>query len=374
MKIAYISNSIIPSRTANSIHVMKMCQAFADNGHEVVLFAPKHINNDYSIDVFNYYGVKNNFEIKYIEYINIPKLWLFSYALNVCRVIMSKSFDFIYGRDLKSCFFSSLSTKNYYVSYESHKPYDKYNFIDKILLKLMFRQKVFKHLVVISNALKEIYINDKVLDSNKIFVAHDGADEPKDKKTILQIVESNKLRVGYTGHLYQGRGIDIILQVAKELPGIEFHIVGGNDKDINFWKQQLGIIDNVVYHGFVDPAKVYQYVNSFDILLAPYQNVVSLSGGKGNTSQYMSPLKVFEYMASQKPIIISDLPVLHEVLDNDEAYFVTYNNIKEWVNAIIYLSNKETRDNFAMKSFNNFIKNYSWRSRAEQIVNIVSDV
>ena len=40
MRILYISNSIIPSRTANSIHVMKMCQAMADNGHEVILIAP----------------------------------------------------------------------------------------------------------------------------------------------------------------------------------------------------------------------------------------------------------------------------------------------------------------------------------------------
>ena len=37
MRILYISKSIIPSRSANSIHVMKMCQAFSDNGHEVVL-------------------------------------------------------------------------------------------------------------------------------------------------------------------------------------------------------------------------------------------------------------------------------------------------------------------------------------------------
>ena len=44
MKILYISKSIIPSRTANSIHVMKMCQAFADNGHEVVLLAPNTKN------------------------------------------------------------------------------------------------------------------------------------------------------------------------------------------------------------------------------------------------------------------------------------------------------------------------------------------
>ena len=40
MRIVYISNSTIPSKAANSVHVMKMCQAFADNGHEVVLLAP----------------------------------------------------------------------------------------------------------------------------------------------------------------------------------------------------------------------------------------------------------------------------------------------------------------------------------------------
>ena len=40
LKLVYVSRSIIPSRTANSVHVMRMCQAFADNGHEVILLAP----------------------------------------------------------------------------------------------------------------------------------------------------------------------------------------------------------------------------------------------------------------------------------------------------------------------------------------------
>ena len=64
MKIIYIAKSIIPSRTANSIHVMKMCQAFSDNGHEVVLLAPdmkseyeKNVN-----DIYKFYGVKHDRE------------------------------------------------------------------------------------------------------------------------------------------------------------------------------------------------------------------------------------------------------------------------------------------------------------------------
>ena len=81
MKIVYISNSIIPSRTANSIHVMKMCQAFADNGHEVLLLAPnyKEQNEKGINDVFDFYGVRNSFKIKKI-YPGLPlylETWYF---------------------------------------------------------------------------------------------------------------------------------------------------------------------------------------------------------------------------------------------------------------------------------------------------------
>lgn len=65
MKITYISSSTIPSRTANSIHVMKMCQAFAKNGHEVTLLAPdNHKEYEPSVEcVYDYYGVDQCFEI-----------------------------------------------------------------------------------------------------------------------------------------------------------------------------------------------------------------------------------------------------------------------------------------------------------------------
>ena len=59
MRIVYISNSTIPSKAANSVHVMKMCQAFADNGHEVVLLAPiENFNMKKIHDIYDFIGVK----------------------------------------------------------------------------------------------------------------------------------------------------------------------------------------------------------------------------------------------------------------------------------------------------------------------------
>ena len=73
MKIAYISKSVIPSRAANSIHVVKMCHALADNGHEVTLLAPNIKDKDEKeiSDIYKFYGVKKNFKIKKLWYPNI---------------------------------------------------------------------------------------------------------------------------------------------------------------------------------------------------------------------------------------------------------------------------------------------------------------
>ena len=66
----YISNSIIPSRTANSIHVMKMCQALANNGHEVIFLAPDNKNEQKKNieNIYEFYAVEKNFEIKRLSY------------------------------------------------------------------------------------------------------------------------------------------------------------------------------------------------------------------------------------------------------------------------------------------------------------------
>ena len=50
--------------------------------------------------------------------------------------------------------------------------------------------------------------------------------------------DKNKLKIGYVGHLYKGKGIEVIqLLLNKCNNDIEFHIVGGTEKDINEWKK-----------------------------------------------------------------------------------------------------------------------------------------
>jgi len=374
MKIVYISNSIIPSRTANSIHVMKMCQAFADNGHEVVLLAPdlkEQYENDVD-DVYEYYGVRKNFQIKKLWYPNI-KGRAFLYALAIFWYLMTnKKFDLVYGRFLHGCYAATLLKNE--VIFESHAPiYEKKNYELKLFEKLI-KSKYFKKLVVISQALKDMYLENGYLSDDEIQVAHDGADEVVDFETKAKLLgDKDSLKVGYVGHLYKGKGVEVIASIADKVSeDIEFHIVGGLEKDIQFWKEKIDS-KNVFFYGFVPQKEVSGYINALDVCLLPNQKVVMPHGaGKNGTniSGFTSPLKMFEYMAHKKAIVCSDIPVLREVLNEENSILVDPENSEEWIEAIERFLDDKIRNKLSYQALIDF-KKYTWKNRANDITKIL---
>ncbi|GAG00742.1 unnamed protein product, partial [marine sediment metagenome] len=194
-----------------------------------------------------------------------------------------------------------------------HYPVEQMSRGEKLFFFNLVKRRRLRHLVVISHALKEMIKSDIL--GEKIIVAHDGADLiDKDIQTFISNKNGSRTKVGYIGQLYPGRGIELIFKMALKLPNIDFHIIGGTEDDIKARKREIKG-NNIFLHGFIPPSLTNKYIRNYDILVMPYQKKVSISGDKfSDTSQWMSPLKMFEYMASGKPIIASDLPALREVL------------------------------------------------------------
>ena len=180
------------------------------------------------------------------------------------------------------------------------------------------------------------------MNDKKIKVAHDGADEVLDLEAKNQAFgDNNKLKVGYVGHLYKGKGIEVISSLAKKVDSsVEFHVIGGFKKDVEIWKNKINS-KNVFFYGHISHKEVGNYINALDVCLLPNQKVVLAFGSKNeiNISDFTSPLKVFEYMSYKKAIIASDLPVLREVLSNKNSLIVKCDDINEWMAAIEKLKN-----------------------------------
>ena len=66
MHIAVISTSKIPSSTANSIQVTKVCQAYKQIGHEVTLYAPGDMSENWET-IKRVYGLTEKFQIEWIR-------------------------------------------------------------------------------------------------------------------------------------------------------------------------------------------------------------------------------------------------------------------------------------------------------------------
>lgn len=375
MKLVYIAKSPIPSRQANSIHVMKICQAFAQNGHQVYLIVPDredHLEPDVE-DIYAYYGVKPCFEIIHIPWPRTKIGGLINGYLTA-RMAHQISPDIIFTRDHISGFFASFG--NAPVIFESHIPIHETGLLSKFFFEWLIRLPSFNRLVVITSVLEQYYSLNYPSLKEKIMVAPDAADPVSpDTEPYPYPNAGRRLQVGYVGHLYPGRGIEVIESMAKAIPRADFHVIGGTERDLIRHQQANNKPLNLFFHGFKPPADVERYRLGCDILLAPYQRVVEVSGG-GNTVEWMSPLKIFEYMAAGKAIIASDLPVLHEVLKHEEnCLLCPPDDPDSWIEALERLEQDELlRAQLGRNAEEEFLERYTWKKRADRVVeNVKAD-
>lgn len=367
MHIVYLANSDIPSKTAYSVHVMKMCQAFVSNGQEVTLIVPESPNE--VDDIYSYYGVDDSFSIIRVPKSTSPIFNQLVMSLKAARLAKSVEPDLVYGRNMLSCYFTSLFGLQ--TAYESHGPFDgqPYERIQKYLLSRLTKHRTFHGMVVISGPLKELYENRLPHLENDIYAIHDGADPVSEDVEPIDFKNGDSLKVGYVGSLYEGRGINIIVQLAERCDFATFHIIGGSEKEIAKWRKRTSELENINFHGYIPPADVDKYRISMDVLIAPYQSDLETAGGR-NTVDWMSPLKIFEYMAVGKPIVASDFPVIHEILsDQHTALLCDPTDVDQWEDALRKLHDEPSiRDRLGENVKTEFDLLYTWENRADRIL------
>jgi glycosyltransferase involved in cell wall biosynthesis len=229
----------------------------------------------------------------------------------------------------------------------------------------------FKRLVVVCDALRRMYLESHDISDELIVVAPNGANPIPPSGTPLPDLGPAGMHAGYIGSLYEGRGVDIINGMAERCPEVHFHLIGGNPDQVEDWRQKLRDLDNITFHGFMPYAEAAAYRQAFDVLLAPYQREVSVGAhGQAEASRYMCPIKLFEYMATGKAIICSDLPVLHEILeDGRTTLFCPPNDIDAWAAAVDRLRRDPLlRETIGEQARTKFLNKHTWRKRAEQVL------
>ena len=394
-RISLIAPTFLPSRRANTIQVMKMAEAFVELGKVVQVLVPETGRIEGAdgssrgqpagfppdwVGLAEHYGLAQPFDVHWLPAAG----WLrgYDFAMRALRRHQQWQGTLVFTRHPQTAALASLQGAPAILELHDLPA----GLMGPNLLRLFLRGRGGLRTVVITHALSK-GLRDRYrfpASSNFMLITPDAVDlrryhdlpNPGAARKILSAKEDKPLplfpdrfTIGYTGHLYPGRGTGMIISLAERLPQYDFLVVGGAPDDFYRFQSegQARGLKNLFPIGFVPNADLPLYQAACDVLLMPYQSVVSASSG-GDIAGVLSPMKLFEYLASGRVILSSDLPVLREVLGRENAVLLPAGDLSAWETAIIELDSNEAKRAQLGAQARLDAENYTWIKRAGMVL------
>lgn len=359
MRIVYVANIRMPTEKAHGVQIAKMCETFTKLGHEVELIVPDR-KTHITTDAFNYYGIERAFSITRLNAWDTVGYGMFgfllesiSFARAVRRYLHDREYDVLYGRDE-------------FVLARLQAPYTWETHTGSWNRAARRVSKSAQKIIAISQGLKDFYVGRGV-SADKIIVAHDGIDleqfaHPESKESArarLGLPQDKKIAM-YIGRLDGWKGVETLLEASLTLSSEWLVvIIGGEPEQVAKLSDKYPAVRFLGYRPYKELA---DNQSAADVLVLPGtgKDVVSV--------RFTSPLKLFAYMASGRPIVTSDLPSIREVLDEKSAVLISPDNAQALADGIQKASSNE---GLALTA-GLLVQGYSWEARALAILMSVS--
>ncbi len=396
--LVYIANIRIPSEKAHPYQIVQMCAAFAEAGATVTLWYANRTNPHPNADDFwSHYDIAPifiadglpcldlfpvakhfNSRVKRLAHRVAAILQLLTFNLSVLVHLGKRQPETtIYSRDPITLWLITLvrPQRARQCFFEAHT-YPETNIGLKIRQQLA---KTIGGVVVITEALRQRYRELGFLDAHML-TEHDGVNlarftESPSQQAARQSIAwpTDAFIVGYLGRLVGGlqdmdKGLDTLVEAVEGLrlkhpsQHIKLALVGGpNDFILKLLDKHPNLAVYLLAPGQVLPTKIVAYIAAFDVCTIP-------SPWNDFFAYYTSPLKLFEYMASMRPIVATALPSTQEVLSNHQnALLVPPSDPDALQDALSELLTREPlRKKLAEQAFAD-VQYYTWESRAERI-------
>lgn len=174
----------------------------------------------------------------------------------------------------------------------------------------------------------------------------------------------------YLGSLHPWKGVDTLVRaMAQVKQPAELHIVGGNAariEELRALADEFDVARRVLFHGPVAPGRRFEYIHRADICLLPLTDT-------GLGGRYTSPLKLFEYMAAGKAIVVSDLPSMRQVLTPEQDALLVPGGEPEALAQAIerLLKHADLRAKLGAAAKMR-AENFTWRRRSETIRHFIA--
>lgn len=390
-RLLYVSLMRMPTEKAHGLQIAQNCEAFANAGYRVRLWATRRVipaEMRQVRDYYAYYGVRPNFRIERLPTLDLMPLaggntrierFLFpliivSFALVMLLRLLFTQADVYYARDESLLLLLSLIKPRRKLAYEVHQ-YKQGSRLGA-WLQTQVCQRV-GHILPITAHMAHDLIQTRGAQSEQILVAPDGiraarfADRPTQAPARAQLgLAQGAFIVGYVGRLHMmgiDKGVGLLMQAMQAVPDAIFLLVGGPEQMAATLQAQWHADGHdparFMYVGSVAPDAVPQYLAALDVGVVPLPDVPEYA-------YYNSPLKLFEYMAAGLAVIASDLPSIRDVLQPEQNGLLYPPGDAEALAAALRRLQHDPalRRQMAQKAQQDAFGLYTWDARAERIL------
>ncbi|MCC8379955.1 glycosyltransferase family 4 protein [Xenorhabdus sp. PB30.3] len=383
MKIAYIDPYPVPDFRVASLQILQNVDAFARQGHEVCLITPAGRNN-----VEEILGRKLPSSVELIALRDMRRRWYFPvntqklFYFQVSCWLRKHKIDAIFTRNIKMANYLLHKHPDIPHFFESHEIFSqsfkeshgistyvnksKYSKLRKIEQHVYQRASA---IFVLTSLLRDDIYTEYCVKT-PIIVAPDGVDllaveETKMASSGKQYQKGETTQVLYLGSLHRWKGVPTAMKSMCYLNNAVLNIAGGNSEQIEqlkFVAQQIGVSDRVNFMGFIHPKDRFRVIADNDICILP---LTKTSIG----SRYTSPLKLFEYMAMGKPVVISDFPSIRDAVDEKSVSFAHSENAESFAQQIQLLIDNPAEIVLKTEHSQRLVEeHFNWDQRAKLIM------
>jgi glycosyltransferase involved in cell wall biosynthesis len=389
--ILYATMARIPGERAHSIQIARMCSALQEMGSDVILISPKRgdklTRKAKMKDVMEYYGLKipfMHFKVPVLaifnEYVKVENLsWFimawtlasFTLALNMTLKFFLRKNVYIYVRE--PLLFITLTVGGWLMKpkiiYEIHELPPPQKDSPRFFWSLMKRSPL---IICIAQALSDLVRSRLDNGKERVFTLHDAVDDeifkieyscPED----LASIKKKYRIIMYTGHLDKWKRPEFLIDMMKYVveSDVALVFIGGKEEDISRLRQYVavnGLNGKVFFLGWRAPAQVPRYLAFADVL------VHYSPPGKA-----LSPLKIFEYMLSGRPIAAPRAPGVEEVLKDgiNALLFDPLDPADAARKVMLLLRDKELSEMLASNAKNAVLSKYTYRARARTLLDLL---
>ncbi len=368
-KMYYVANARMPSEKAHGIQIAKMCEAFIEEGVDLTLVVPSRnmhqsMQEFYDLrvhvpivrlPVFNLYNYQRpGYFVSSLSFMLVSLLFLWWKRFCGERFI-------VYTVDLDNYSSSALPIAPAQLFTEMHggKP-------DTLAQHFLFRH--LRGVFAINTLIVDEFKKQFSLSSTYYLVEPNGVDAtlfgPKDKKEArqkLQIPHDRKI-VLYTGRFFTWKGLEILPLTASLTPMVEWYIVGGTREDFCAVSNISEIPKNMHFIGSQEQSTIPWWLAAADALI--------VLGTKRDKQSYFytSPMKLFEYLLSNRSIIASDTPAIRQIVSDREVFLYKPDNATDLADKVqeAVLQTPAVQARISM-AYSKGIT-HSWSGRAKRII------